>query len=73
MIGVCVCVRPCTSGLEQVHLAPGASTQVSFNVTQRDLSIWDVASHSWQVVNGTFTALLGSSSRNILGSDTFTV
>jgi len=60
-------------GFAKVHLAPGASTQVSFNVTQRDLSIWDVASHSWQVVNGTFTALLGSSSRNILGSDTFTV
>jgi hypothetical protein len=57
----------------QVSLEAGASAMVTIPLTSRELSIWDVTSHSWQVVSGTFTAAVGSSSRDIRVKTTFTV
>jgi hypothetical protein len=36
-------------GFKKVSLAAGAEAVVTIPLTPRDLSIWDVASHSWQV------------------------
>ena len=55
-------------GFSKVELAPNESKFVAFNVTQRDLSFWDVESHGWQEATGTFSFLIGSSSRDIRAS-----
>jgi hypothetical protein len=58
-------------GFEKVVLAPGESVIVTFPLTDRDLSIWDINSHAWAVQHGAFTALVGSSSRDIRGKAAF--
>ena len=52
-------------GFDKVWLAPGASTHVSFALTSRDLSIWDVNTHAWSPVQGSFDVYVGPSSRNV--------
>ena len=49
-------------GLRKAHLAAGAKTTVTFSLTSRDVSIWDVARHGWKEVSGTFGVAVGSSS-----------
>ena len=46
-------------------LAAGATQQVSFNLTDRALSTWSVATHSWIIARGAFSVLVGASSRDI--------
>ncbi|MEI6279535.1 MAG: glycoside hydrolase family 3 C-terminal domain-containing protein [Verrucomicrobiae bacterium] len=58
-------------GFQKVFLQPGETKTVSFDVSARDLSFWDVASHNWKAVPGTFDVLLGNSSRNITGKAAF--
>jgi len=52
-------------GFSKVTLAAGASAPVSFTLTDRDLSIWDIVSHSWKVASGTFIVNVGTSSQNL--------
>jgi hypothetical protein len=52
-------------GFKLVRLEAGASAQVTIPLRQRDLSIWDVAAHSWRVPTGKFTAMVGASSCDI--------
>jgi len=51
-------------GFEAVSLAAGASSQVSFKLSQYDLSIWNTASQRWTVPTGTFGIAVGASSRD---------
>jgi beta-glucosidase len=51
-------------GFVKVHLAPGESQQVSFDLRQRDVSVWDTSTHSWARVPGNFTVTVGLSSRD---------
>ena len=37
---------------------------ISFSLSERDLSIWDVATHGWSVVKGKFDVYVGASSRD---------
>ena len=46
-------------------LAPGASTTVTFHLTARSLSIWDVSTHAWAKQSGKFIVHVGASSRDI--------
>ena len=41
------------------------STPLSFTVTDRDVSVWDVATGAWTVVPGTYGISIGSSSADI--------
>lgn len=52
-------------GFEKVHLAAGSQRDVAFNLTDRDLSIWDVTTHDWSVVAGEFTVEVGFSSADL--------
>jgi len=52
-------------GFKKVYLAPGNSERVSFVLHDRDLSIWDVASHSYKVIPGTYTLNVGTSSQDL--------
>lgn len=46
-------------------LEPGASATVEMSLADRDLSIWDAATHKWQTVPGSFGINVGTSSRDI--------
>ena len=55
-------------GFRKVHLSPGQKESVVFNLTDRDVSIWDVETHSFTVEKGTFEVFVGSSSRQFEAS-----
>jgi len=57
----------------KVHLAPGASQQVTLRLDRRAFAVWDVASHSWVVEAGEFEVLVGASSRDIRARKIITV
>lgn len=56
-------------GFEKTRvLAPGAEQAVRFELSERDLSIWDEGvgdSGAWRLVLGTFGVLVGTSSRDL--------
>jgi len=41
------------------------TTQVSYTLTDRDVSNWDVVGKAWKVTTGTYTVYVGSSSQDI--------
>lgn len=50
---------------EKIHLAPGATAQVSFDLEERDFSFWDEQTHGWTVKPGDFEVVVGASSRDL--------
>ena len=60
-------VRPIKElkGFNKVSLRPGELKRITFTLTKRDLSYFDVHSQAWQADAGQFTVLVGSSSRDI--------
>ena len=46
-------------------LQPGQSSAVTVSLSPRDLSVWDVGTHSWAPVKGEFTFEVGASSADI--------
>jgi len=56
---------------QKVFLSKGASKDVTLQLTKRSLSIWDASSHGWHVQQGTFTCMVGASSRDIRLTTTF--
>lgn len=51
-------------------LAPGESRQAVFELTRRDLSIWDVVSQQWRLRRGEYGIWVGTSSRDLRLKDT---
>ena len=61
-------------GFTRLHdLKPGGSMKANFTLQRRDLSIWDVPSQSWMLVNGTYQLHFGKSSRHFEGMATLTL
>lgn len=58
-------------GFEKVHLTPGQSTTVEFNLTRRDLSYWDTVQQNWVIPQGRFQVHTGFSSRDFRASASF--
>lgn len=52
-------------GFEKVLLAPGETREVSFALTRRDLSYYDVAASDWRVEGGAYEIRISASSRDI--------
>ncbi|MGI5237427.1 discoidin domain-containing protein [Dactylosporangium sp. CA-139066] len=52
-------------GFQRVTLNPGASTTVTFTVTQKDLAYWNTSSNAWTTAAGTYQIMVGNSSRNL--------
>lgn len=52
-------------GFTKVVIEPGESKDVEFDLTDRDLSTYDVTTHAWQKVTGQFQVMMGASSRDI--------
>lgn len=59
-------------GFDKVTLAPGERARATFELTRRDLSIWDVVSQSWVVQRGRYVIYMGSSSRDIRWTGEYT-
>ena len=60
-------------GFEKVQLEPGETKMVTFELAPRDLSVWDERTAQWAQPPGTFTAHVGSSSRQLPLSAKFEV
>ena len=58
-------------GFRHLELGPGESARVEIRVTRRDLSFWDVRTHSWSVEPGRIRVEIGASAEDIkLGLET---
>lgn len=60
-------------GFEKPVLAAGESATVSFPLTRRDLSTWDVGPQKWLLQSGDYGLYVGSSSRDLPLTGTLTI
>ncbi|KAI1853966.1 hypothetical protein JX266_001107 [Neoarthrinium moseri] len=51
-------------GFERVPLQPGDTSTVTFDLTRRDLSVWDHIVQQWRLQPGTYNVTVGASSRD---------
>ena len=52
-------------GYEKVEIHPGESSTVTFALTRRDLSTWNVELQQWALQQGAYPIFVGASSRNL--------
>jgi beta-glucosidase len=50
-------------GFSKVEIAPGDSEEVTFSLTRRDLSDWNVVEQAWRLQQESYTVWVGASSR----------
>lgn len=60
-------------GFDKISLTPSESGLAVFELTRRDISYWDVVQQKWVVPEGTFRVYVGSSSRDIRLTGSFTI
>ena len=60
-------------GFEKVLIKTGKSTTVTFNLTRRDLSIWDTDAQQWLLQRGTYQIFVGRNSRDLALTGTLTI
>ena len=60
-------------GFQKVALPAGGSTTLTFSLSPADLLIWNTTADAWALVSGTYTAMVGSSSRDIRLTASFAV
>ena len=59
-------------GFQRVNIAAGATTTVTFTITDQDLAYWNDATGNWYAEPGLFNVLIGASSRDIRIQGSFT-
>ena len=52
-------------GFQRVNLAAGASTTVTFSLTQQNLQYWNSSSNAWATSTGNYTISVGDSSASL--------
>ena len=57
-------------GFAKVDLAPGSSKTVDVEVDPRLLATFDEAGHAWRIAPGSYTVMLGASSRDLRSNTT---
>ncbi|HUN35669.1 MAG TPA: glycoside hydrolase family 3 C-terminal domain-containing protein [Trebonia sp.] len=60
-------------GFQRVNLAAGASTTVTFNLTQQNLQYWNSSSNAWATSTGSYGIEVGDSSASLPLSGTLAV
>jgi beta-glucosidase len=60
-------------GFQKVWLKPGESKTVSMALAAQTMSVWDETTHGWKLVPGVYSVRVGSSSRDIRLTGSFTV
>ena len=59
-------------GFAKLTLAPGETTTATIDLDKRSFAYWDESTHAWQAPAGAYEILVGSSSRAIHQSSTWT-
>ncbi|CAK5280416.1 unnamed protein product [Mycena citricolor] len=52
-------------GFDKLSLKPGQQGTATFELTRKDVSVWDVSAQKWRVPKGSFTISVGASSRDL--------
>jgi len=52
-------------GFSKVFLEVGAKATVSFPLRRKDLSFWDTGKKMWVLPSGSFSVMVGASSRDL--------
>lgn len=60
-------------GFDKPSLNATQSATVTFELTRRDLSVWDTTMQKWSLPRGTYTVFVGASSRDLRLNGTFTI
>jgi beta-glucosidase len=60
-------------GFSKVKIRRGNRVQVRFDLTRRDMSIWDTVAQKWQIQSRSYNVYIGSSARNLPLMGTFTI
>jgi beta-glucosidase len=60
-------------GFEKILLKPGESKDVIMPLDKESLASWDSENHGWKVYPGTYSVMVGSSSRDIRLKGSFTI
>lgn len=60
-------------GFEKIRLQPGESRVVTMELESESLSAWDSGIGDWRVYPGTYSIMVGSSSRDIRLQDSFAI
>lgn len=60
-------------GFDKVDLGVGRSAWSTFEVTRKDLSVWDTTTQEWRVLRGEYKFYVGSSSRKLDLVETVTI
>ena len=60
-------------GFERVPLETGGTKTVTFPLTRRDLSVWDVVAQQWRLQEGEYGVWVGASSRDLRLEGTLSV
>ncbi|KLP16489.1 Uncharacterized protein LW94_5365 [Fusarium fujikuroi] len=60
-------------GFEKVKISKGEAADIPFELTRRDLSVWDVVKQDWTLQSGNYTIFVGSSSRALPLKESFTI
>ena len=50
---------------EKIHLNSGESKKIKFELTERDLSFWNIETHSWQIEPAEYVFEVGASATDI--------
>jgi len=53
-------------GFAKPNIPAGGMELVHFDLTRKDLSVWDAVAQEWLLPNGAFQIYVGASSRNLL-------
>jgi beta-glucosidase len=53
------------AGFERIHIKPGESRKLQFEISAKEMAFWDVSQQKFVVEPGKFEVLVGSSSENI--------
>ncbi|KAH6969301.1 glycoside hydrolase superfamily [Fusarium avenaceum] len=60
-------------GFKKPTIKAGETVNVVFELTRRDLSVWDVTAQEWQLQKGNYAVSVGRSSRDLPLSGTLTI
>ncbi|KAJ9094321.1 hypothetical protein QFC19_008006 [Naganishia cerealis] len=59
-------------GFEKVDVKAGGKSKVTISVTNKDLAVWSTERQGWEILKGTYTLSVGSSSRKLPLNTTLT-
>lgn len=60
-------------GFDKKAITSGSSATYEFKLTRRDLSVWDTTAQKWKLERGSYTVMVGGSSKSLPLNGTITI